>query len=100
MKMYSSFSCASWERDRRRRARASAAAAVGDLSGMALGWFWVWQRVLKGGRASQFCASRWAVAEGKEMESARVGFDVRRLGVGEEGVRKEWVRWSRMWPSR
>ena len=60
---------------------------------------WVWLRVLKGG-GSQFWASRWGVAEGKEMVSARVGLEVRRLAAGDAGVRKEWVRWSRMWPSR
>jgi hypothetical protein len=59
-----------------------------------------WHKVLKGGNASQFCASKCAVADGKEMESASVGFETRRFGVGEAGVRKEWVRWSRMCPSR
>jgi len=59
-----------------------------------------WQRALKGGRASQFCASRWAVAEGKEMESASIGLESRRFALGDEGVRKLCVRWSRMWPSR
>ena len=48
--------------------------------------------MLKGGRASQFWASRWGVAEGNEMVSARVGLEVRRFAAGEAGVRKEWVR--------
>ena len=80
-------------------ARRASAAAVEGVVVVCVGG--VWDRVLKGGRASQFWASRWGVAEGKEMVSARVGLEVRRLAAGgEAGVRKEWVRWSRMWPSR
>ena len=60
----------------------------------------VWQRVLKGGRASQFWASSCGVAEGKEIVSARVGGELGFFGGAEVGVRKEWVLWSRMWPSR
>jgi hypothetical protein len=96
MKMYSSFSWRSCVRERRRRARASAAAVEVEVAVVGC----VWERVLKGGRASQFWASRWGVAEGNEMVSARVGLEVRRFAAGEAGVRKEWVRWSRMWPSR
>lgn len=83
-------------RERRRRARLSAASDVDAgvvveerRCGLSLS---CWQRVLKGGSASQFCASRCAVAEGKEMESASVGLESRRFALGEEGVRKLCVR--------